>query len=362
MSPLDAAPPAQAEANKSLQPFKIYMVLWRGITNAEKGFMDFLVNQDAAAPGKRGTYDVNFIIRNCRSNKKRLEDFKKEIREIKPDLIYTFGTTATIAITGKVGPAGKQAGGGYIRDIPVIFNVVNDPRGAALVDNMKSPGRNLTGVSHAVPLLVQVERMKAVFQFKRLAMFYNPGEKNSRLAVEKLERLAGKNGFQLIKAPLPLDDRNRLLVSRLPAMMDTCLLENPDLVYLPSDSTVIANAKKLMELVHIHRLPSFSATESPITGAGALMGVVGSYYDVGKAAGQKAIDILVHKKKIKKIPIKMLPHFTFLVNIDTLHMLGVRIPPKILRSARFTGNLDPEAVGAVTKQLNTERPRNGQGE
>ncbi len=313
------------------RPLTIYMILWRGITDAEKGFMDQLVNEPRE--GETGPRNINFIVRDCQGHKAPLESYRKEIKQIRPDLIYTFGTTITAYIAGTVDDVRDET---FIHNIPIVFCIVNNPLGSKLITNLERPGQNLTGASHTVPLLIQVERMKAIFDIKRLAVIYNEEEAPTLLTMEELAALADKNGFELIKVPLPLDSTGKLAVSRLPASMARCIEQKPDLVFLPSDSMVIKNVKTLMELILVNGLPSFSATEPPIREAGALMGVVGPYYEVGKYAGMKAEEILFDGKVAGDIPIRMLPSFTFLVNTITFIKLNITIPEKIFRSVRFT--------------------------
>lgn len=312
---------SQAEEAGQSYPFRIYMLLWRGITEAEKGFMDHLVKS-----GK----EVDFIIRNCDKNRMKLKRYKQEIRDMKPDLIYTFGTTVTTAVAGTINDRNNST---FIHDIPILFNVVGDPVGARLVTTLESPERNLTGVSQQVPLQVQVERMRAVFEFKRLAVIYNPAEYNSIIEVKQLEQLAAYYHFKLIKIQLTIDTGGKLKETVLLRIMTAGIRQKPDLIYLPSDSLVISEAKRLLELFHFHRLPTFSATEEPIRKDGALMGLVCRYYDLGKIAALNALQILEHKKKCLEIPIRMMQQFTFLVNNKTVEQLNIDIPGEILRFA-----------------------------
>jgi putative ABC transport system substrate-binding protein len=90
-----------------------------------------------------------------------------------------------------------------------------------------------------------------------------------------------------------------------------------------------------MELIMPHKLPTFSATEPPIRNAGVLMGLVGSYYNVGKAVGSLAEQVLVQKKKPSEIPVNMLPSFTFLVNRKAADNLNFQLPDKMKKYATF---------------------------
>jgi putative ABC transport system substrate-binding protein len=303
------------------EQFKIFMVLWRGITEAEKGFMDYL--------SQRGI-NASFIIRDCEKDKSRLPEIMKEIKDIKPDLIYSFGTTVTTYIAGTTLDTDRNQ---FITDIPVVFNIVSDPIGAYLVPNLGTSGRNLTGASHMVPIPAQVKAMKSIMELHRLGVIYNPQERNSVLSVEAMERIAGSDGFVLIKVPIPLDENQKPVEDISPDIIESFADEKPDLVYLPSDSFVISRSKSLVNLITETGIPTFSATEDPIYTAGALMGLVSRYYNVGQFAGYKAEQILVHKKRPEDIPIETLKRFSFIINMKTAKKLEFYPPIMALKFA-----------------------------
>jgi putative ABC transport system substrate-binding protein len=86
--------------------YRVYMVLWRGVTDAEKGFIDYFSQQGI---------DADFMIRNCQKDRTRFPSLIKEIKRLKPDLVYTFGTTAAISIAGTIHDKESRE---FIRDIP----------------------------------------------------------------------------------------------------------------------------------------------------------------------------------------------------------------------------------------------------
>jgi len=306
-----------------IQPeqFNIFMVLWRGVTEAEKGFMDYFSQRNI---------NVSFTIRDCEKDETRIPAIIKEIRNANPDLIYTFGTTLTTSIAGTILEDNPEK---FITDIPIIFNIVSDPVGANLVPNMITSNRNLTGASHMVPMSAQIKAMKSVMQFDRLGVIFNPKEKNSILAVEELENIANSDDFVLIKSPIPVDENQRP-VEDIPPSVVKCFVENKaDLIYLPSDSFIISHSKSLVTLINEYGVPTFSATEGPIYDADALMGLVSRYYNVGQFAGYKAEQILVHKKHPKDIPIETLKRFSFIINMKTAKKLGFYPPITILKFA-----------------------------
>ncbi len=309
--------------------YTIYMVLWRGETLAEKGFKSYF---------KENKVRVKFIIKDCKQDKKKLKEIINDIRKQKPDLIYTFGTTVTKTIAGTYKDY-KQINKNYITDIPIVFNIVANPVKSKIVESRKSSNRKVTGTSHLVPYRKQISTMKAVHKFNKLGVIYNPKENNSNAAVESLKTLSKLHKYKVIEAPIHINKKTKKPdVNSIPLVIKKLLTKKPQLVYIPSDSFIISNAKKVVSLLNKYKIPSFSATEGPIRKAGALFGLVSKYFNVGKFAGYKAEAILVHNKHPKDIPIERLERFTLLININTARKLKFYPPIEIFKFAEIITN------------------------
>lgn len=300
----------------SAAPYRILMLLYRGQTEAEKGFMDYF---------KKHKIEVEYIIRDAQADRSRIADFVKEARELKPDLIYTFGTSVTSEVVGlqeKADPAR------HITDIPVVFNIVADPVGAGLVRQLQSSGRNLTGASHLVPLEAQLKALQAMRQTKTLGVLYSD-EKNAQLTIEDLKREAPRFGLQLQLTPLAANTD----ATALQKAVQEALAKKPQFLYLPSDSFLIKHADSVVRPALAARVPVFAATEAPIRNNGALLGLVSTYYSVGELAAYKAEQILTRKKTPAQIPVEVLRRFTYLVNMSSAKKLGVYPPLSVMKIA-----------------------------
>jgi ABC-type uncharacterized transport system substrate-binding protein len=369
--------------------YLVYMVLWRGVTDAEKGFMDYF---------KTHKIPARFIIKDCKNDKKKLPAILNDIRKTRPDLIYTFGTTATKFIAGS---AGDHTADKNILDIPIIFNIVAKPVESGLVDipeldrnidaadfekrilkkidnrpdrdfiqavyikakNKKMfslkdrlsndekdrlfdilihidavsmvTGRNLTGCMHLVPLETQMNSMKSVMDISKIGVLYNPAEDNAIKQVNELESYCRENNIAMLRSPVALDDEKKPLISGISSSVKLLADGKVNIIYLPSDSFIIANAAVIMTEINQYRIVTFSATEDPIRKGGALMGLVSHYYNVGLFAGFKAEKILVNKVKAGDIPIETLKRFSFLVNMETAGKINFYPPIMILKFAEI---------------------------
>ena len=303
--------------------FSIVMVPWRGITDAEKGFMDYLERQNIK---------VEYTILDVKKDKSLLPGYVQKIKEIKPDLVYVFGTSGAVGLCGTKDnhPADK-----YITDIPVVFNIVSVPVKSGLVATLETSERNITGASHIVPLDSQMKAIQSLLDLESLGVVYNPQEKNALVAVAGLEKLSKEIGFTLYKAPFSIGPDQKTDPASIPSTVKGLAEKKPQMIYLPSDSFLVANAKSVVAEISSYKIPSFSATEVPIKKGQALTGLVSRYYNVGQLAGYKAEQILVHKKAPKDIPMETLSRFSFMFNMATAKQLEFYPPLSVLKVAEI---------------------------
>lgn len=314
---------ANAAPDTTTKPYRIMMMLYRGQTDAEKGFMDYF---------KRRRIPVEFIVRDAQANTARIADFIVEAKDLKPDLIYTFGTTMTAAVAGLEGEADATR---HITDIPIVFDIVADPVGARLTKSLKSSGRNLTGASHMVPLGAQLQALQAMRNTTSLGVIYNPNEPNSVLAVRELEKIAPDYSMTLHLVPLQVVGKNPPVPDAIGPAMRELVARKPQFIYVPSDSFLIKNASRVVLAARNAGIPVFAATEAPIRDDGALLGLVSTYANVGELAAHKAEQILSKRAKPAQIPIESLDRFTYLINMKSAKSLGVYPPLSVLKTAEL---------------------------
>lgn len=317
-----------AASDVSVKPYRIMMMLYRGQTDAEKGFMDYFKRRHIAA---------EFIVRDAQADSAKIGEFIVEAKALKPDLIYTFGTTVTAAVAGLAGETDALKN---ITDIPIVFDIVADPVGAKLVQNLKSSGRNLTGASHMVPLGAQLQALQAMRSTRTLGVIYNPNEKNSMLVVQALEKIAPGFSLTLQLVPLQVTGNNQPEPNAIGVAMRELIAKKPQFIYVPSDSFLIKNAGEVVRLARHAGIPVFAATEAPIRDDGALLGLVSTYANVGELAAYKAEQILSKKATAAQIPIESLNRFTYLINMNSAKTLGVYPPLSVLKFAELIAPTD----------------------
>ena len=312
---------ASAQSTVTRKKFKVFVVIFREGTRSDEGFIEYL---------KRAGLNIEFVVRNIAKDVKLLPDIVEEIRQLKPDLIFTQSTEVTKGIAGEHDAINPEK---FIRDIPVVFAMVGDPIGAKLVRSLEMPARNLTGAIHVISMSVQLNSMKQYMPIKRLGIIYVKSEATQRKTYDQLKKLTDAQGIELVAAD-PLGADGNPQIERIIPMLDRMAAFKPDLVYVPNANFFGAHSDLLMGEALKRKLPTFCALETQIE-SGGLMGSVAKLVNVGALAGYKAEQILLGKRTAQTTTIEVLPKFSFIVNIDTARILSLYPPMQVLRYAQI---------------------------
>lgn len=263
----------------------IALITWRGVTTAEQGFMDGLSELG---------HEVNIKQFDAGQDKEKLQTILEN--ELLPnlesyDIVYTFGTTASVLVKAAIQ-----------NRVPQIFNIVTDPVKSGLVKSLEKPGGNISGVSNFISLELQIENAKSVFDFTKLAVLYNLAEENSKIILEKLKTISG---IEII--PVPTDPNEEALATALKTLTDKTI--EIDAVYLPTDSYIVSNAEMIVSALNDTEIKSIGGIKKYVE-AGAVVGTVADYYDLGKTAagicdkilkGEKAENISIQRPENPKM-------------------------------------------------------------
>lgn len=317
---LAAALPATAFAQgpstkASNKPFRIYAITFRGMTDVEKGFSEYFSSRKIP---------VQITYRDLNRDPARMAGFLEEIRATKPDLIYTWGTSVTLGVTG---PYDAVVPSQHITDIPVVFTLVASPTLAKIVADLKTPGRNVTGVTHVVPTDAQIRAMVQYRPFQTLGVIYTPTEKNSLVVMDEIRKVARDNGFKVVERTFRLDAARKPTAEGAADLVREIKEAGAQWLYLPPDSFLGTLAEGIIIPAAMQLgLPTFASTEQ-LMEAGALSGLVSRYYNVGQFTAHKAEQILVGKQSVASIPVETLTRFSYQIRMPAARRL--QLPPPL---------------------------------
>ena len=309
--------------------FRIYAITFRGMTDVERGFQEYF--QARRIP-------VDIIFRDLARDASKMPGFIDEIRTMRPDLIYTWGTSVTL---GVVGPYDAIDRNKHITDIPVVFTLVAAPVLAKIVPDLKSSRRNVTGVFHVAPTEAQIRAMASYRPFKSIGILYTPTEQNSVVVVDEVRDVARKLGVNVVAKPFKLDAAKKVTAEGAPDMIRELKEQRVDWLYLPPDSYLGTQAKNvIIPAAMEQRLPTFASTEQ-LMETGALTGLVSRYHSIGQFTAYKAEQILVHKVHASRIPVETLTRFSLQVRMDVAEALKLPPPLPMFNYAELITNSPP---------------------
>ena len=269
------------------------------LNKAKQGFKDAL---------KEAGIDVEYDEKNANGEVATANLIANTLVSSKPDLIYTIATTTTQAVA--------QA----TNDIPVVFSAITDPESAGVLKE------NVTGVSDRVNIKQQLELMKKLNpNAKKVGVIFNSSEQNSMVQVNDLKTAASELGMEVVATGVTQ-------ASEIPQASETLIAE-VDMIYTPTDNLVASLINLITEKAIAAKKIVFGAEASHVEG-GALITQGVDYYELGKRAGQMAIEIL-KGKKTSEIKFETIELNDLVVNENTLNALGISLPEEIKSKVKF---------------------------
>lgn len=312
------------ESFNANNPATVYMVVWRGCEDACRGFKNYIENNDLP---------VNLIIRDVARDKARLTQYITEAKQLKPDLVVTWGTTVSKGMIGTMGELGSET---KLGNIPVMFMIVADPLGAGIISSYQASGRKtVTGIRNRISEDVQIRAIREYFPLLKMGVVYSESELNSELNTKKLKKLSSEMGFELIVKTYELDGNNLPIPNQFDRVMQEMSEENVDVVYVGSSSYNLENRDAFTQAAVRYQLPVASAYDVMVTESDGLIAVANKYYNVGRLAGNQANKILFDQVSPGSLPIAELSRFSMFINMDVARNLSLYPPIQLLRFAEL---------------------------
>ena len=309
---------------------KIYLVHWlkEGRTSIGDNFINYLQSKYA---------DIEFIERFVEQDIKKIPGFISEIRKLKPDLIYVYGTTGTLAIAGLHDDINPEK---HITDIPIIAVAHSEPVGAKIVKEIGVPtGRNLTGVGHYVPVETIFNLMKEYTPSIRKIGVLISDEQNAKVSAQSIENLGKKEGFETMTLFHKMEG-TKIANGSIDESVTQILQSKPDMIYLPSDDVNLGNIKEIITSFvrhkDIHVAPIFTTAEPMIiTQNSCTFAIFTSGSVMGMMAGMQAEDLLFKDKKVTEIPYSSGSKMTLVIRKDTMNEFKVYPLISLLETAKI---------------------------
>lgn len=257
---------------------------------------------DAAREGFKEAFkekgiEVEYIDTNANGDLATLELNTKKLVNQNVDLIYAIATPSA------------QVAQNATTEIPIVFSAVTDAKSAKLEND------NVTGILDAVDITKQLELLLKVSpEVKTIGFIYNAGEQNSVFQLEQLKLASSKLNLNVV-------EKSASQINEIPQVLQS-LIQSSDAIYTPTDNLVASSINLIAEKILEAKKVSLGAEKAHVEG-GILMTIGIDYFNLGKEAGKRAIEILVDGKKANEIEITGMSEYEEYVNENTKKSLGL---------------------------------------
>ena len=212
-----------------------------------------------------------------------------------------------------------QAAQAATADTPILGTSVTD-YGTALdiADWTGATGMNISGTSDLAPLDGQAAMIKELFpDAKKVGLLYCSAEANSAYQINVIRGYLTEMGYEC--TDYAFTDSNDV------ASVATNACAGSDVLYIPTDNTAASCTEAIRNVIEVEKTPAVAGEEGLCKGCGVATLSI-SYYELGKATGEMAYEVLVEGADVSTMDVRFAPTFTKEYNAELCELLGVTVP------------------------------------
>lgn len=265
--------------------------------------------------GRREGDNLTIEVRYADGNYGRLEDLVNELIRLNVDVLFTYGTPASLVA--------KSA----TKTVPIVFGGVADAIGAGLVPSLRNPPANVTGVttnSHELTPKRLSLLKEAIPGLARVGVLGNSDFRGTAAVLAETTAAAKKLGLTLQVTDARTVPELNSAFAALSKGKVTGLVVLPDPFFIVERQRIADLAKKARIATMFH-LRQFSE-------AGGLLSYGTDYLEAFQQAAV-LVDKVLKGAKPTNLPVEQPWHYRLVVNMKTARALGLKMPKTVLLQA-----------------------------
>jgi putative ABC transport system substrate-binding protein len=260
--------------------------------------------------------DRNIAIeaRWAEGSNERAAEFAAQLVRLGPDVIVTSGTP--IALAAKRATA----------TVPIVFATAADPVGTGLVESLRRPGGNITGLSIQSPDLSgkRLELLRDLIPgLHRLAVIASVGSPAAMSEMGEVQAAGKTLGLDIATFEI------RRTEDSAPAFQ--AMNGRAQALYVVTDPFFATNRIRIHTLAMGGRLPTMHGFREYVE-AGGLVSYGPSFPHLWRRAGDY-VDKILRGAKPADLPVEQPTKFDLVVNLITAQALGLAVSPLLLARA-----------------------------
>src|SRR5262249_28970618 len=245
----------------------------------------------------------------------RIRGLAHELVGLKPDIMLTHGTPATVAVQRET------------PTIPIVFANPADPVASGLVVRLDRPSGNVAGFADFEATLggKWLELLSEIAPgLKRAAIMFNPDTASASAHMPSLEAAARSLKVSPIISPVHSDGEVQAAIIALGPEPGGGLVIMPDIFMIAHRASIILVAAR-------NNVPAVYAN-SEFVRDGGLLSYGTDFVDIFRRAAAY-VDRILRGAKPGDLPVQFPVKYEMVVNLKTAKALGLTVPPSILLRA-----------------------------
>jgi putative ABC transport system substrate-binding protein len=246
----------------------------------------------------------------------RARVFAKEMVALKPDVLVTRSTPATLALKAETST------------IPIVFVSISEPSTSGLVESLGSPSGNITGFTNFEASVggKLMELLKEVSpRLKRASFLYNPATAPyAQSYLGSAQAAAASLAVEPVASPVQNDADIEAAITALAREPGGGLIGIPDTFIQQRRDLIIA-------LVGRYRLPAVYANRVWTPSGGLVSYAVDTLDLLRRAAAY--VDRILKGADPADLPVQQPSKYELIINLKTAKALGLSVPTALLYRA-----------------------------
>ncbi|WP_155286466.1 tryptophan ABC transporter substrate-binding protein [Lacticaseibacillus zhaodongensis] len=216
------------------------------------------------------------------------------------------------------------------KKIPIVMGAITDPVAAKLVQSVKKPGGNITGVSDQAPIDAQLKLIRQIMpKAKTLGVIYTSSDESSQAQVKMVVDKAPKYGFTVKKYSISSTNDLNQVAGQMVTQVQA--------IFVPTDNTIASAMPTLSSVANGKKIPIFPTVDTMVK-QGGLATVGLDQYQLGVETGKMVAKILKGDKPAT-MPVKFMDKGNLVINEKVAKELGIKIPASVQVKAEKSGEV-----------------------
>jgi putative tryptophan/tyrosine transport system substrate-binding protein len=260
-----------------------------------------------------GGRSVSFEHRWADGDPAHLADFAAELVNLRVDVIFCGPGTPTAIAARKA-----------TTTIPIVFVGVGDVVDLGLVESLRHPGGNATGLVNQLQDIAgkQMQILKeAVPDLSRMGVLWRPSNPAYRNLIRWFDDVVRATGVEVVPISVETTDDLETAFSTLKQQQINGLL-------VQADELFIREGKRIVELAAAYKVPAIYRMGEQVA-AGGFMAYGPSYPDMYRQ-GALLVDKILKGAKPADLPVEQPTKIELVINLNTAKALGITVPVSLL--------------------------------